>query len=390
MDDWRGWDFVGDDNDPQDTTSSRHGTHVAGIIASRGDNGLGIAGVAWQARLVPLRVLGSNGAGSSADAADAIAYASDLGIRIVNGSFGSTTPSTAIRDAIANAPNTLFVVAAGNGGEDGVGDDDDVSPFYPCSFDLANVICVAATDANDTLASFSNRGAVSVDLAAPGVSILSTSESAGYSALSGTSFAAPLVTGTAALVLARTPGATTQQLRAAILDRVQHLPALAGKVATGGRLSASGAVGTASPPSTPPASAPSGASPAPALAPVPVPVPVVKDAPPARPKASVRHSGRRWFFSLKLGERSRTSALLQRRAPPAKGRRVRYVRVKGVRARPLKAGIRRIALGALRPGKYRLRIRVVGSRRKTTIVRSFRVLPKRSKRAATSHVARGG
>lgn len=390
VDDWRGWDFVDDDNDPQDTTSSRHGTHVAGIIAARGNNALGIAGVAWQAQLIPLRVLGSEGTGSSAAAAAAIRYAADLGVPIVNASFGSTALSPSIRDAIAAAPDTLFVVAAGNGGTDGVGDDNDVTPFYPCALPLANVVCVAATDPNDTLASFSNRGATSVDLAAPGVGILSATETIGvygYSTISGTSFAAPLVAGTAALVLARNPGATTQQLRAAILDGAQRLPALAGKVATGARLSVSGAVGTALPPYTPPVTPPGGVSTAP-----PVPVPEVKDTvtKPARPSASVRKAAGRWFVSVRLWERASTSAVLQRRAPAAKGRPARFVTAKGVRTRLLKAGIRRIGLGALRPGQYRLRIRVVGSRGPTTIVRSFRVPPAPSKEGATSHVAPGG
>lgn len=384
IDDWRGWDFVNEDNNPQDTTTSSHGTHVAGIIAARGNNALGVAGVAWQAQLVPLRVLGSSGTGASTDAADAVEYAGDLGIRIVNASFGSTTPSAAIRDAMAEAPGTLFVVAAGNGGDDGLGDDNDVTPFYPCAFDLPNVICVAATNASDTLAPFSNRGSTSVDLAAPGVGILSTGEAGGYSALTGTSFAAPFVTGAAALVLARDPSLSTQQLRAAILDHVQQLPALAGKVATGGRLSVSGAVGSPVPPNAPPA-APSGGASA-----VPVPVPEVKDTRIVRPVASVARSGGRWLVTLRLGERATASVVLQRRAAASRGRPARYVAAGGMRATRLKAGIRRIALGALRPGQYRLRIRVVGARQTTTIVRSFRVPPNRSKEGTTHHVAPGG
>jgi hypothetical protein len=121
-----------------------------------------------------------------------------------------------------------------------------------------------------------------------------------------------------------------------------------------------------------------------------VPVPLVKEPKPARPKASVRRSGRRWFVSLKLGERARTSVLIQRRrASSGKGRRVRFTTVRGIRARSLKAGTRRITLGGLRPARYRVRIRVVGSR-KTTIVRAFRVPPKRSTKGASSRVARGG
>ena len=387
IDDWRGWDFVGDDNDPQDTTPLRHGTRVAGVVAARGNNALGITGIAWRAQLIPLRVLGSNEDGDGDDIAAAITYARDLGVPIANLSLGGPDLVPAIERAIAAAPNTLFVVAAGNGGDDDVGDDNDANPFYPCDLPLANIVCVAATNANDTLAPFSNWGATTVDLAAPGDNILSATRTAlgySYSPVSGTSFAAPLVAGTAALVKAGNPGATTQQLRAAILDGVQPLPKLDGRVASGGLLSAAGAVGAVAAPYTPPAAAPSGA---PAVL---VPVPGVKPPAPARPTAAVRTTGGRWFLTLKLGERTTTSALLQRRAPRAAGRPVRFVTAKGVRARLLKAGIRRIALGALRPGQYRLRIRVVGSLGATTIVRSFRVPPARPKEGATSHVAPGG
>jgi subtilisin family serine protease len=166
-----GHDFVQGDSDPRDFNG--HGTHVAGTIGARGNNGRGLAGVNWQVGLMPVRVLDGNGSGSNANVTAGLAYACTHGASIVNASLGGTSYSTAMRDAIASCPNTLFVVAAGNNGES-----DDRIPHYPCNYgsspdDLANVICVAATDAHDTLASFSNYGQ-SVDLAAPGVGIQST------------------------------------------------------------------------------------------------------------------------------------------------------------------------------------------------------------------------
>ena len=171
VDDSRGWDWVGDDSDARDLNG--HGTHVAGTLGARGGDGYGIAGVNWNARIMPLRVLDASGFGSTADVIAAYAYASRAGARVVNASLGGSGFSQAERDTIAAAPNTVFVVAAGNGGDDGVGDDNDVRPEYPCGYDLPNIICVAATDSNDALTGFSNFGARSVDLAAPGRATLS-------------------------------------------------------------------------------------------------------------------------------------------------------------------------------------------------------------------------
>ncbi len=167
VDDWRGWDFVQQDNDPSDHYG--HGTHVAGTIAARGNDGTGVAGVAWQASLIPVRVLDNLDAGTCADIAAGMAYAVRAGARIVNLSVGSARACQAERDVIESAPNTLFVVAAMN---DGI--NVDATPIYPCAYPSANVVCVAATDSSDRLASFSNFGAQSVDLGAPGVSIFST------------------------------------------------------------------------------------------------------------------------------------------------------------------------------------------------------------------------
>ena len=169
-----GRDFVQNDDDPRDFNG--HGTHVAGTIGARGNNGIGVAGVNWQVSLMPVRVLDGDGSGSNVTVSEGFQYACAKGANIVNASLGGTGYSTTIRDAIASpaCANTLFVVAAGN---DGVNDDS--SPHYPCNYDaspdnLPNVICVAATDSSDALASFSNYGTGSVQLAAPGVSIPST------------------------------------------------------------------------------------------------------------------------------------------------------------------------------------------------------------------------
>jgi subtilisin family serine protease len=166
VDDVRGWDFVDADSNPWDYND--HGTHVAGTIAARGDNGVGVAGVAWQASIMAVRALNAVGSGSNANITDAFTYAADNGAKVVNASLGGPLRSQAMSDAITAHANTLFVVAAGNDNRD-----NETTPVYPCNYTAANVLCVAATTNIDGLASFSNRGATSVDLAAPGVGILS-------------------------------------------------------------------------------------------------------------------------------------------------------------------------------------------------------------------------
>lgn len=167
VDDVLGWDWV--DDDPVARDENGHGTHVAGTIGAQGNDGFGVAGVAWDVGLMPLRVLDAGGSGSNADIADAFAYAGAKGAHVVNASLGGPGFSQLMKDAIDRAPNTLFVVAAGNGGAN-----NDATPQYPCNYTSPNLVCVAATDNADALAPFSNRGAVSVDLAAPGVDVLST------------------------------------------------------------------------------------------------------------------------------------------------------------------------------------------------------------------------
>jgi subtilisin family serine protease len=185
IDDFRGWDFINNDNNPTD--DNEHGTHVAGTIAGRANNALGVAGVAsfpsvlgsWAGpKIVPIKVLDAAGSGSFAAIANGIVYAGTIGAKVANLSLGGAGTSLTLDNAIKNKPNTLYVIAAGNGGSDGVGDNNDVTPSTPCvpasTPDAANKICVAATNSTDQLAGFSNFGLSNVDLSAPGVSVLSS------------------------------------------------------------------------------------------------------------------------------------------------------------------------------------------------------------------------
>jgi subtilisin family serine protease len=166
VDDWRGWDFVGQDNDPTDNFG--HGTEVASILAARANNAVGIAGVAPQTTIIPVRVLDNFNRTDCDEGAQGMAYAVKAGAQIVNLSVGEHKACQAEADVINGAPNVLFIAAAMN---DGV--DNDKTPIYPCTNPAPNLICVAASDANDQLWKDSNFGAQSVDLAAPGVDIMS-------------------------------------------------------------------------------------------------------------------------------------------------------------------------------------------------------------------------
>jgi subtilisin family serine protease len=167
IDDIHGWDFSDQDNDPQD--SSGHGTHVAGIIGAEGDNARGVAGVAWRVRIMPVRFMNAYEEGTIADAIQAIQYALAMGARIINCSWGSSGYSRVLQSVIANA-DALFICAAGNNAQDV-----DAHPFYPAALGEANIMSVAASDASDQLAWFSNYGPATVDVAAPGLSIFSLS-----------------------------------------------------------------------------------------------------------------------------------------------------------------------------------------------------------------------
>jgi subtilisin family serine protease len=223
-----------------------HGTHCAGIIGAEGNNGKGIAGINWNVEIMPLKFLSSTGSGSTKDAIEAINYVIDrkrkgVNVRIISASWGSTQRSRALRDAIKKAGDEgiLFVAAAGNNG-----DDSDKRPHFPAGYyDLPNVVSVAALDRNDQLAGFSNYGAKSVQIAAPGKEILSTWLKGEFYVASGTSMATPEVAGVAALVLSANPQMSVKELRDRLFNSVDKLDSLKGKVATGGRINAAKAVG---------------------------------------------------------------------------------------------------------------------------------------------------
>lgn len=249
-DDLIGWDFLNNDNDPFD--DHRHGTHVAGTIGAVGNNGLGVAGVNWDVSLMALKFLNTQLVGSTSDAILAINYATmmrsqfDTNVRAMNASWGTLGDfNPALQDAITSAQSAdiLFVAAAGNGDVTGRGVDlDNDLGFFPASFDVDNIIAVAATDNNDNLARFSNFGATSVDLAAPGVGIAGLNLGGGLIFRTGTSMATPHVTGTVALLAALRPLGTAAEIRNAIIGSVRSVGGLSGKVATGGVLNAEAAL----------------------------------------------------------------------------------------------------------------------------------------------------
>jgi len=239
VDDVRGWNFVSSNNNPMDDHG--HGTHCAGSIAAVGNNNLGITGVCWNARIMPLKFLNASGNGRVSDAISAILYANRMGAQVISNSWGGTQYTQALKDAIDASP-AVVVCAAGNSGQNS-----DQYPQYPAALSSSNIISVAATDYKDNLAGFSNYGTSSVDLAAPGVNIRSTYKNSQYQYLSGTSMATPYVSGVAGLLKAANPSMTKYQIRDKILNTVDRLSSLSGKVATGGRLNAAAAVGSVSP-----------------------------------------------------------------------------------------------------------------------------------------------
>lgn len=197
-----GYDFYEDDDDPLDEQD--HGTHVAGTIAGTGNNGVGVVGVTWNAKIMALRFMGPDGSGATSDAVRCIDWGVANGAHILCNSWGGPNTSPQLSEAVARAERkgVLFIAAAGNTG--GTGSNNDQRPSYPSSLPQANVISVGAIDNNNRRGSFSHYGRQSVDIGAPGVEILSTVRNNGYEAFSGTSMAAPHVAGAAALIWAAT------------------------------------------------------------------------------------------------------------------------------------------------------------------------------------------
>jgi len=236
IDDVYGWNPLNPTKPPLD--DNKHGTHVAGIIGAVGNNELGVVGVNWQVKIMPLKFLDKDGSGYLSDAIRAIEYVllmkqRGVNIRVVNASWGSDTPSRALDDAIQKlrAQDILFVAAAGNNGT--------TAKTYPGASDL--VLSVAATEQGGTLAPFSNFGPW-VDVAAPGRSILSTVPGGGYASFSGTSMATPHVAGLAALALSMKPTLTADQLEQAIRENVAVIPGFKDKVNTSGIIDAAATI----------------------------------------------------------------------------------------------------------------------------------------------------
>jgi len=234
IDDTTGWNFLDGDNSVfKGADEDKHGTHVAGIIAAAA-NSRGIIGVAPEVKILPLKFIGTDG-GYTSDAIDAIEYAKQMGVKIINCSFGGTDYNQALKDEMENS-DILFIAAAGNSGSNAA-----INPVYPACFDLPNLVSVAAADNSGKLALFSNYGS-NITVAAPGIGILSTQPDNSYGYMSGTSMAAPYVTGVAALIKSSVSDLTAAQIAARIKNTATELDGLKDKVASNGMVNAYGSL----------------------------------------------------------------------------------------------------------------------------------------------------
>ncbi len=237
IDDIHGWNFV--DNSPTMYDDDNHGTHVTGIILSIDQNIYTTPLQEAKIKIMPLKFLNGSGVGTTSNAIRAIYYAANNGASVINNSWGGPSYSAALNEAVAYSYNkgALFVVAAGNNGAS-----NDQTAMYPANYDVPNVISVAATTDYDYLASFSNYGSTSVHIGSPGVYILSTIPNNTFGTSSGTSMAAPFISGTAAQMKVESPSMLPHQMRAILLAQTVAITQLNGKVSSGGRLNSNNAV----------------------------------------------------------------------------------------------------------------------------------------------------
>lgn len=233
IDDIYGYNSIDDNGNVND--GAGHGTHCAGTIGAIGNNNVGVVGVNWNVSIMPVKFLDDNGSGTSASAIKAINYATKMGARIISNSWGGGGYSVLLENAIKQSQlaGALFVAAAGN-----ATNDNDSQPFYPATYNVANIVSVAAINKKGALASFSNYGKTTVDLGAPGVDILSTYPNNSYKSLSGTSMATPHVSGVAALLLAKKPNLTISQLKERLINTGTPLKSLKNKTSSGRLLNA--------------------------------------------------------------------------------------------------------------------------------------------------------
>jgi subtilisin family serine protease len=247
VDDVRGWDFLSNDNFPQDDHS--HGSHTMGTATAVGNNGIGVAGVAWSASIMPLKICNAFGSCDLSAAVAATDYATENGARLTSNSWGGGGYSQAMKDAIdrADAAGVLYIAAAGNNGRD-----TDVSPFYPASYTSPNIISVANMTRFGSRSGSSNYGLTSVDLGAPGTDILSTTPNSNYGYMSGTSMACPHVSGAVANIIGFNPNLGHLEYKDIVLQSVVPNDNLAGRTVTGGVLNLKAALDLTPPPVVPP------------------------------------------------------------------------------------------------------------------------------------------
>ena len=232
IDDIHGYDFVNQDGDPMDDHG--HGSHCSGTIGAKGDDNSGIVGVAWNVKIMGVKFLSKDGSGSLEAAIEAIKYATKMGAKVMSNSWGGGGYSELLKNAIqeANDKGVVFTAAAGNHSGN-----NDETPSYPASYNIPNVISVAAVDNRGGLANFSCFGRNTVHVAAPGVNVYS-SIPRGYDSWSGTSMATPHVSGVVALLLSQEPGLTPEEVKSRLIKTSKPLVGLKGKVASNGIIDA--------------------------------------------------------------------------------------------------------------------------------------------------------